>query len=51
MLLPACMYVCALCVPGAGRDQHKASDRGPETGDGCESHCGCWEQDSDPLEE
>ena len=38
ILLPACMSVCHLCVPGVG------------AAGSCEPPCGCWELNPDLLE-
>lgn len=49
--LPACMY-CTTCVPDAPRNQKKG-ENSPRPGDtdSCEMPAGCWELNSDCLQE
>lgn len=50
--LSECIYVCIPCVPGAQGDLKKASNPlALDLQDGCESLCGYWEFNPDPLQE
>lgn len=50
-VLPACIFICALCVPGPHGDQKMMLDPGTEITVICEPLCRCWELNLGPHQE